>query len=255
MPIRVTIWNEFRHEKENKDVAAIYPNGIHGAIKEGISGNDGFVIRTATLDEQEHGLTEAVLAGTDVLIWWGHKAHGAVQDEIVERVHKRVLEGMGLVVLHSGHHSKIFKKLMGATANLKWREENDKERLWVVSPGHPIVDGIGEYIEIEEEEMYGEPFDIAPPDELVFISWFTGGEVFRSGCCYFRGRGKIFYFRPGHETYPTYYNADVRKVIGNAVRWTAPVNGPAPVWGLKGPIAPLEKLPPSKHVKSELSHG
>jgi trehalose utilization protein len=254
MSIRVTIWNEYRHERENPNVAAIYPDGIHGAIKAGIEGNSGLTIRTATLDEPEHGLTQEVLDNTDVLIWWGHKAHNAVQDEIVDRVHKRVLGGMGLVVLHSGHHSKIFKKLMGATANLKWREENDKERLWVVSPGHPIVDGIGEYIEIEEEEMYGEPFDIAPPDELVFISWFTGGEVFRSGCCYFRGRGKIFYFRPGHETYPTYFNPEVRKVIGNAVRWTAPVNGPAPVWGLTGPIAPLEKLPPSKHVKSELSH-
>ncbi len=251
--IKVTVWNEFRHEKENEVVAGVYPNGIHGAIKAGIAGNDGFEIRTATLDEPENGLPDAILDDTDVLIWWGHKAHGAVADEVVERVHKRVLGGMGLVVLHSGHHSKIFKKLMGATANLKWREENDKERLWVVSPGHPIVDGIGEYIEIEEEEMYGEPFDIAAPDELVFISWFTGGEIFRSGCCYFRGRGKIFYFRPGHETYPTYYNADVLKVIGNAVRWTAPVNGPAPVWGINGPIAPLETLPPSKHVKSEKS--
>jgi trehalose utilization protein len=254
MPIRVTIWNEHRHEKESPVVAGVYPNGIHGAISEGIAKNGDFKIRTATLDEPEHGLTEDVLADTDVLIWWGHKAHGAVQDEIVDRVQKRVLGGMGLVVLHSGHHSKIFKRLMGATANLKWREENDKERLWVVSPGHPIVDGIGEYIELEEEEMYGEPFDIAPPDELIFISWFTGGEVFRSGGCWHRGRGKIFYFRPGHETYPTYYNEQVRRVIANGVRWAAPVNGPAPVWGLTGPIAPLEKLPPSKHVKSELSH-
>ena len=173
MTTRVTIWNEYRHERENAVVAGIYPDGIHGAIKAGIAGNAGFEIRTATLDEPDNGLPDSVLNNTDVLIWWGHKAHGDVLDEVVDRVHKRVLDGMGLVVLHSGHHSKIFKKLNGTTANLKWREENDKERLWVVSPGHPIVDGIGEYIEIEEEEMYGEPFDIAAPDELVFVSWLT----------------------------------------------------------------------------------
>src|SRR3712207_6117628 len=183
-------------------------------------------VRTATLDEPEHGLTEEVLANTDVLTWWGHGAHREVQDEIVERVHKRVLDGMGLVVLHSGHFSKIFQRLMGTTCNLKWREANEKERLWVVSPGHPIVEGIGEYIEIEEEEMYGEHFDIPEPETLVFVSWFPGGEIFRSGCCYQRGAGKIFYFRPGHETHPTYYHQEVRRVSANGVRWAAPVAGP-----------------------------
>jgi trehalose utilization protein len=246
MAIRVTVWNEFRHEKEDAHIAAVYPDGIHGAIAQGLEANSDFEIRTATLDEREHGLTQAVLDSTDVLIWWGHRAHGSVQDEIVERVHKRVLSGMGLVVLHSGHHSKIFKKLMGTTANLKWREANDKERLWVVNPGHPIVEGIGEYIEIEEEEMYGEYFDIPQPDELVFVSWFSGGEVFRSGCCFTRAKGKIFYFRPGHESYPTYFNEQVRKVIGNAVRWTNGAGGPVPNYGLNGPIAPLEQLPPRK---------
>jgi trehalose utilization protein len=132
---------------------------------------------------------------------------------------------------------------MGTTANLKWREANDKERLWVVNPSHPIADGIGEYIELAEEEMYGEYFDIPQPDDLIFVSWFTGGEVFRSGCCYQRGRGKIFYFRPGHESYPTYHNPEIRRVIANGVRWAAPVNGPAPTFGLDGPNAPLEPLP------------
>lgn len=251
MGINVTIWNENRHEQQNPHVAAIYPDGIHGAIARGLDGR-GFTIRTATLDEPEHGLTDDVLAGTDVLVWWGHKAHGEVSDEIVDRVQRRILDGMGLVVLHSGHHSKIFKRMMGTTANLKWREANDKERLWVVLPGHPIVDGVGEYIEIEEEEMYGEHFDIPQPEELVFVSWFTGGEIFRSGCCYHRGRGKIFYFRPGHETYPTYHNRQVQHVIGNGIAWAAPVNGPVPSYGLNGPNAPLEKLPEgSSGVRSE----
>lgn len=220
-PIRVTVWNEYRHEREEEAIRAVYPEGLHAAIAAGMR-DAGFDVRTATLDEPEHGLSEGVLAETDVLIWWGHKAHGEVRDEIVERVHARVLDGMGLLVLHSGHHSKVFKKLMGTTADLKWREADEKERLWVVSPGHPIVEGLPECIIIDQEEMYGEHFDIPAPDELVFVSWFAGGEVFRSGCCFYRGRGRIFYFRPGHESYPTYYRADIRKVIANGVRWCAP---------------------------------
>jgi trehalose utilization protein len=234
--IRVTVWNEYRHEKESEQIAAVYPDGIHGAIAEGLR-EAGFDARTATLDEPEHGLTEEVLAETDVLVWWGHKAHGDVVDPIVDRVQKRVLEGMGLIVLHSGHFSKIFKRLMGTTCDLKWREANERERLWVVAPGHPIVEGIGEYIEIAHEEMYGEHFDIPAPETLVFVSWFEGGDVFRSGCCYSRGAGKIFYFRPGHETYPTYYDAQIRRVIANAARWAAPVNGPSRVFGnIKEPL-------------------
>ena len=232
---RVTIWNEYRHERQSEKIAQIYPDGMHAAIKAGL-GEHGLEARTATLDEPEHGLTEAALAETDVLIWWGHKAHAEVDDAIVERVHKRVLDGMGLVVLHSGHFSKIFKKLMGTTCDLKWREGNDKERLWVVAPGHPIVEGIGEYIELPGEEMYGEHFDIPAPETLVFVSWFTGGEVFRSGCCYARGQGKIFYFRPGHETYPTYHNKDVLRVIANGVRWAAPVAGPTRNFGNRKPL-------------------
>ncbi|MBC8075369.1 MAG: ThuA domain-containing protein [Chloroflexales bacterium] len=227
---RVTVWNEARHEKRNPKVASVYPEGIHGAIAAGLQLH-GLDVRTATLDEPEHGLTQEVLDNTDVLTWWGHIAHGDVQDEIVARVHQRVLDGMGLIVLHSGHFSKIFKRLMGTTCDLKWREANDKERLWVVEPGHPIVEGIGEYIELPNEEMYGERFDIPAPETLVLVSWFTGGEVFRSGCCYQRGRGKIFYFRPGHETYPTYFNEQVIRVIANATRWAAPTDGPKPVFG------------------------
>jgi trehalose utilization protein len=223
--IRVTVWNEGRHEKINPDVQKIYPSGMHHAISEYLKAQ-GLAVQTATLDEPEHGLTEAALRQTDVLTWWGHLAHGEVDDHIVDRVYQRVLEGMGLVVLHSGHFSKIFKRLMGTSCDLKWREAGERERIWVVDPSHPIAEGLGEYIEIPHEEMYGEHFDIPAPDTLVFVSWFQGGEVFRSGCCYQRGRGKIFYFRPGHETYPTYHNSEVLRVIYNAVRWTAQPGGP-----------------------------
>ncbi len=238
-PINVTVWNEYRHEREEERFARVYPEGIHGAIAAGLREHDDFAVRTATLDEPEHGLTDAALADTDVLLWWGHKAHAAVDDAVVERVHARVLAGMGLIVLHSGHFSKIFKRLMGTTCDLKWREAGERERLWVVAPGHPIAEGIGEYIELDHEEMYGEHFDIPPPEALVFVSWFGGGEVFRSGCCYSRGAGKIFYFRPGHESHPTYFNPEIRRVIANAVRWATPVARPQRTFGN---VRPLENL-------------
>ena len=183
------------------------------------AGSGCSIAATATLDEPEHGLTEEVLNRTDVLIWWGHVAHGDVTDEIVSRVQQRVLSGMGLIVLHSGHFSKIFRRMLGTNCSLRWREIAEKERLWNIEPGHPISRGIGDYIEIPNTEMYGERFDIPTPDKLIFVSWFEGGEVFRSGCCWERGNGKIFYFRPGHETYPIFYNGDVQRVITNAVRW------------------------------------
>jgi trehalose utilization protein len=236
-PLRITVWNEYRHELDTSHPAnTIYHEGIHGVIAQGLREHADFEVRTATLDEPEHGLTDAVLANTDVLLWWGHMAHGAVRDEIVDKVQARVLDGMGLIVLHSGHFSKIFKRLMGTSCDLKWREADDNERIWVLEPGHPIAEGLGATIELANEEMYGERFDIPAPETLVFVSWFKGGEVFRSGCCYTRGRGKIFYFRPGHESYPTYFNPEIRRVIANAARWAAPVAGPKPVFGNSKPL-------------------
>jgi len=225
----VTVWNEYRHEQQSDEVAEVYPDGIHSTIADFLS--DDHDVTTATLEEPEHGLTEAVIEETDVLLWWAHLAHDEVEDAIVERVHERVLEGMGLIVLHSGHYSKIFKRLLGTTCSLQWREDDGTERLWIVDPGHPIVDGIGEYIELPETEMYGEPFDIPEPDRLVFTSWFEGGEVFRSGCCYRRGSGKIFYFRPGHETIPIYENPEIQRVLENAVDWATPNEGAPRTFG------------------------
>ncbi|MBI5725669.1 MAG: ThuA domain-containing protein [Planctomycetes bacterium] len=226
--IRLTIWNEFRHEKVHDSVKKVYPDGLHATLAKNLAKAGQFDIRTATLDEPEHGLAEKVLAKTDVLTWWGHMAHKEVGDEIVARVKKRVLDGMGLIVLHSGHFSKIFRALMGTSCALKWREADEKERLWTIEPGHPIAQGIGEYIELPNHEMYGERFDIPQPDEQVFISWFEGGDIFRSGCCWRRGHGRIFYFSPGHETYPIYENPQIIRVIANAVRWAAPlVNMPS----------------------------
>ncbi len=221
-PIRVTVWNEGRHEKTHEEIRKVYPNGMHNIIGDALK-EAGFAVRTATLDDdEEHGLSEQVLAETDVLTWWGHMAHHLVKDEIAARVQKRVLDGMGLIVLHSGHMSKPFTRLLGTSGGLKWRDVGERERVWCVAPNHPIAAGLPEQIVLEHEEMYGEPFDVPVPDELVYVSWFKGGEVFRSGCCWKRGLGKIFYFRPGHEAYPTYYQKEVQQVIINAVKWAVP---------------------------------
>ncbi len=220
--IHVTVWGENVHEHRNEAVGALYPDGMHAAVAAALNEDAGIEATTATLDEPEHGLTVDRLRSTDVLTWRGHLAHGEVADEVVDRVQARVLEGMGLIVLHSGHFSKIFRRLMGTTCSLRWRDSGELERLWVCNPGHPIVQGLGASFVLEQEEMYGEPFGVPAPEEQVFVSWFAGGEVFRSGNCYRRGNGKIFYFRPGHETFPTYYQEPVRRVLRNAVRWARP---------------------------------
>lgn len=221
--IRVTVWNEYEHERNEERVGKVYPKGIHGAIAEFLGREEDLEVRTATLDMPEHGLTKDVLDSTDVLIWWGHMAHHKVSDEVAQRVRDRVLEGMGFVALHSAHASKPFRLLMGThSENLRWRENDELQRYWIVAPGHPITAGLGEYFEIPRDESYGEYFDIPQPDEQVFISWVQGGEVFRSGCCWRRGAGRVFYFQAGHETYPIYYQSEVQRVILNAVRWAAP---------------------------------
>ncbi|MCX7938712.1 MAG: ThuA domain-containing protein [Thermoflexales bacterium] len=240
MTIRVTVWNEHRHELRDPAVKAIYPHGIHEAIAQALRKHPDFAVRTATLDEPEHGLSAAILTETDVLIWWGHVAHDEVSNAVVDHVVQRVWEGMGFIALHSAHFSKPFKRLMGTDCALRWREASDKERLWVVDPAHPIAQGLPDYFELEREEMYGEFFGVPQPEALVFVSWFSGGEVFRSGCCWSRGLGKVFYFRPGHETYPTYHHPLVQQVIVNAVRWAAPTPVGRFTRDVRRPSAPLE---------------
>ena len=235
MPIRVTVWHEYRHEFSNPKVKACYPEGIHNAIGNHLKKSGDFQVRTAVLDEPMHGLMDEVIAETDVMLWWGHAYHKEVADEIVDKVHKRVLAGMGFIALHSAHVSKPFVKLMGTTGALKWRESGDREILWVTKPGHPILNGIDDHFVIEHEEMYGEYFDVPSPDELLLISSFTNGEVFRSAMTWQRGHGKVFYFRPGHETYPTYHDPNVLRIIENAVRWAAPVAGGKVLPGFPNP--------------------
>ena len=219
MSIRAIVWGENVHEQTNEVVRGIYPDGMHRTIADALNADDRISAETATLQEAEHGLPAERLDATDVLLWWGHAAHGDVSDVVVERVVEAVWAGMGLLVLHSGHFSKVFKRLMGTPCSLTWREAGERERIWITAPNHPIVRGLPQYFEVDTEEMYGEPFAIPEPDETVMIGWFEGGEVFRSGVTYRRGAGRVFYFQPGHETYPTYHNPTIQQVLRQGVHW------------------------------------
>jgi trehalose utilization protein len=223
-PLRVTVWNEGFHESVLTGMSNYYPDGIHGAIAAGISTRlPEATVRTAVLNDPDHGLTEDMLSETDVLLWWGHVKHAEVDDRVVERVHQHVLGGMGLLVLHSGHFSKIFVKLMGTTCSLNWRNAAEREVLWTVDPTHPITDGVPHPVVIPQQETYGEFFDIPTPDELIFISSFSGGEVFRSGVTFRRGKGRIFYFSPGDERYPVYNQPEIQHILANGIRWAAQI--------------------------------
>ncbi|WP_299847067.1 ThuA domain-containing protein [uncultured Paracoccus sp.] len=260
MSIRVTVFGENVHEQKNRVVASIYPEGMHQAIAKALNTDPGLEASTVTLQQPEHGLTAETLAQTDVLVWWGHAAHGEVEDAVVERVCDAVWSGMGMVFLHSAHFSKPFKRLMGAPCNLTWREAGERERLWLTSPNHPIAAGLPNHFELENEEMYGEPFGVPEPLETVFISWFAGGEVFRSGLTYKRGAGNVFYFRPGHETYPTYHDANVQTVLRNAAHWAynpaARLADPnaAPNVPVTEALEPIEERGPRLHQDGEAGY-
>ena len=220
--INVTIWNEYRHEKSDENVAKLYPNGLHAAIGEFLSKNDDMKITLAALDDPDQGLPDEVLNNTDVLLWWGHMNHGEVKDDLVERIRQRVyVGGMGFIALHSAHHSKPFRAIVGTTGNLLWGD-NQKEIIWNIMPSHPIAAGIPAHFELPEEELYAEPFQIPQPDAHIFEGWYEHGYVFRTGCTFLRGAGRVFYFQPGHETCPSFYDANVQRIITNGVRWAAP---------------------------------
>jgi trehalose utilization protein len=223
-PLNVIVWNEEANEKSDPDIRTVYPDGIHAVIADGLKAllPADSVIRTATLSQPEHGLDAETLNATDVLVWWGHHKHPDVSDEVVERIYRRVMDGMGLILLHSSHWSKIFVRFMGTDCSIRYRNDGEQQVLWPIFPSHPIADGVSQAIVVPKDEMYGEYFDIPIPDEIVFLSTFEGGEVFRSGITYFRGNGRIFYFSPGHETYPVYYQPEIQQVLANAVKWARP---------------------------------
>lgn len=201
---------------------AAYPEGMGVYLKNILSEDGNDVTYIEVTDDGEQNYDEDVLKGCDVAVWWGHWYHDRVSDKLVDQLVENVQKGMGLICLHSAHRSKPFLRLLGTTGCLKWREDAEKERVWCVDLTHPINKGVGEFVDVAHEEMYGEPFDIPTPDELVYLGWFQGGEVLRSGCVFKRGRGKLFYFNPGHETYPTYKNPSIVKILKNACEYLKP---------------------------------
>ena len=241
--MRVTVFSVYgTHFRQAEAILRQHPNGLHKTLQE-LFESEGFESVAVYQTEDDDGgmLTDDILNATDVLVWWGHIFHHNVTDALVEKITARVLGGMGCIFLHSSHMAKPFRKLLGTTCTLRWREANERERLWVTAPHHPIAAGLPSFIELDGEEMYGEYFDIPKPDDVVFTGWFQGGEVFRSGVTFTRGRGKIFYFQPGHESNAAYHNENVRKILVNAVRWTAPLDE------IKEPeicqmVEPLEKI-------------
>lgn len=235
--MKVTVWGEEYLERASlgdrpepinyfgyvDKAREIYPDDVHTAVA-------GFLrerlpdatVRTSSLSEPEVGLGASLLADTDVLVWWSHVKHHLVPDETVENIWQRIREGMGLVMLHAGIESKILRRVLGTSCNAGgWRQSDDWEAIWTVDPSHSIARNVPAHFVIPTEEVYGEYFDIPTPDQLVFLSSFRGGEVFRSGCCWHRGNGRIFYFRPGHESHPTYHQAEVQQIIANGVVWAA----------------------------------
>ncbi len=239
--IRVTVWNEYGdRQTANAEIKKAYPDTIHKTIANMLNKTQGLKAVTAVQQDPEFGLSDELLNNTDVLVYWAHAYHDEISDEVAKRVADHVRRGMGVIFLHSAHKAKAFMELMGTSGSLSWREAAEKERIWTVSPAHPIAEGIPESFVLEHEEMYGEPFGIPSPEDVVFIGWFRGGNVFRSGVTFRRENGKIFYFQPGHETYPIYHDPLIQKVIANAVRWAAPVRR---VDKLECPKAnPLEEL-------------
>lgn len=220
--IKVTVWNEYYPDNTNPHIESVYPGGIQKAIADFLAKDGRFDAKEAIISQPEHGLTEEVLKNTDVLIWWAHTHHNDVSDEISKRVIAHVQKGMGVIFLHSAHMAKPFRGLLGTSGSLQWREAEERERVWTTAPSHPIAMGVPESFVLEHEEMYGEPFDIPEPETTVFIGWFKGGNVFRSGVTYSRGMGRVFYFQPGHETHESFYDKNVQLIIKNACVWAAP---------------------------------
>jgi len=228
--VNVTVWCEGVLPQSKPDLAAIYPEGMEVAIAEGLRALlPHATIRTATLGDPDSGLSDAVLDDTDVLLWWGHLAHDDVPEDRVAAVHERVLGGMGLIALHSAHFSTIFRRLMGTTCSLGWRNDAGREVIWSVAPTHPIARDIPGHVILPAHETYAEFFDVPRPDDVVFISNHDGGEAFRSGLTFTRGLGRIFYFSPGDESYPIFRNEWILKIIANATNWAHPSSrGAAP---------------------------
>ncbi len=218
---RVVVWSEGTAPKR------VYPNDIRGAVAEGLKPLQGWEIVTATITDPEQGVSAESLKKTDVLIWWGHARHNEVTDENVARIVSRVKDnGMGFIALHSSHFAKALKKLLGTRCAWKdYVEDGSSVRMIVKDKQHPIVQGISDFT-LPQTERYTKPFEVPPPESLVLDGIYTlpngATEQSRQALVWTIGKGKVLYFQPGHETYPTFFDETVRKILRNAVEWMAP---------------------------------
>lgn len=214
--VRVLAWSEHTAPK------AVFPDDINNAVAGALCEDPQLTVTTAELVDPGDGVPEEVLASTDVLVWWGHLLHGRVTDAAVARIAAQVRDGgMGFVALHSAHMSKPFTTLIGDDGRLGGVAlDGGKETITVRTPDHPVAQGVSDFV-IGKEESYDEEFGCGHPDTVVFHSAFENGQQFRSGLAYRIGAGRVFYFRPGHEEYPTLFLPEVKQIIRNAVRWAA----------------------------------
>lgn len=229
--MNITIFNEYHPNEHTGKAEKNYPGGIHIALKS-IFESQEYDVVTATQEQACNGLTDEILDNTDVLLWWSKNWDNELLNSVADKVVSRIREGMGAVFLHSAKNSKPFLRLTGttsATAPVSWKEPGESERLFVVSPAHPIAEGIPSGYVIPNEEPYCEYFDIPKPDDIVFLGGFGNGMCIRAGVTFTRGAGKIFFFQPGHDSFPVYNDKVIRRIILNAVNWAKPVAKPAPI--------------------------
>jgi trehalose utilization protein len=217
---KVVVWSERTAPTD------MYPKDINGAIIEGLQGLPGWEIVEANIDQPEQGVPDELLRSTDVLIWWGHQRHAEVKNELVDRIVKRVKEdGMGFLSLHSSHFAKPYRRLMGTRCSWgEYKADGTSARVIVKAPDHPIAKGVKDF-ELPKIERYGEPFAVPTPETVVFDGEYTKPDGSkapgRMGLCWTIGKGRVFYFTPGHETYNDFFRPEVRLIMRNAVLWAA----------------------------------
>jgi len=215
--VKALVWSEFTEPKD------VYPKGIHGDIAEYLNASGNVEAKVVQLSDPDQGVSQAMLDWADVLLWWGHQKHRDVTDETVQRIVKSVKEGgMGYFAMHSAHYSRGLIAILGTPCGLGSVGDGGAESISVVMPDHPIAKGVSDFV-VPRTEYFGEPFGVPEPEAVVFKSTFEKGDNiwFRSGCCWTVGKGRVFYFRPGHETYPIMRQPEVQKVIYNATLWSA----------------------------------
>jgi trehalose utilization protein len=248
----ILVWSEGTAPKE------VFPNDINGAVAAGLAKLRGYTVKTASITDPEQGVSQAALDETDVLIWWGHQRHGQVSDEAVQRIVARVKDGgMGIIFLHSAHFAKPLKAVLGSSgAWSAYVNDRSTHRITVADTKHPIARGVRDFV-IPKEERYEEPFIVPEPEAVVFDGYYESTKTnARQGLCWTIGKGRVFYFRPGHEEFPIFFMPEVRRILRNAALWCA--RDEAGIWEDNDPAAPAARAtnePPLALILRDAGYG